>query len=346
MKPLDKNYLLLQFRDRIYSKNGTEFQSFFENIMEKVFPDFKKVPSGGGDGGNDGWIKELGRYYQVYAPNTPAIKESEAAKKLEKDFYKIYKNWDNISEIKEYYFVFNDKYIGSKKPDVKIAELKKIYPNIHFEIFLARNLETLFFTLNESDILNLGFNIDSRQSVSMANEYLQKVKIELDRENAIFAFKILENSKDIISEINDENLSLEFEILECRCLQKIEKVDEAKEKYENISIRFLNDPRPFLYLAEIHLLEDDFYKNEELLEKASKINGNHELLKIEKLIRQIHLGEAIDVTNIDESAFPDDLCVFLRKLPPNPEITLPLIPSSNTLVDSNTKVAGLRQLFV
>ena len=38
-------------------------------------------------------------------------------------------------------------------------------------------------------------------------------------------------------------------------------------------------------------------------------------------------------------------CVFLRKLPPNPEITLPLIPSSNTLVDSNTKVAGLRQLF-
>jgi len=39
-------------------------------------------------------------------------------------------------------------------------------------------------------------------------------------------------------------------------------------------------------------------------------------------------------------------CVFLRKLPPNPEITLPLIPSSNTLVDSNTKVAGLRQLFV
>ena len=39
-------------------------------------------------------------------------------------------------------------------------------------------------------------------------------------------------------------------------------------------------------------------------------------------------------------------CVFLRKLPPNPEITLPLYPSSNTLVDSNTKVAGLRQLFV
>jgi len=39
-------------------------------------------------------------------------------------------------------------------------------------------------------------------------------------------------------------------------------------------------------------------------------------------------------------------CRFRRKLPPIPEITLPLIPSSNSLVDSNTKVAGLRQLFV
>ena len=45
MKPLDKNYLSLQFKLEIHSKNGTEFQSFFENIMEKAFPNFKKVPS-------------------------------------------------------------------------------------------------------------------------------------------------------------------------------------------------------------------------------------------------------------------------------------------------------------
>jgi len=38
-------------------------------------------------------------------------------------------------------------------------------------------------------------------------------------------------------------------------------------------------------------------------------------------------------------------CVFRRKLPPIPEITLPLIPPSNSLVECNTKVAGLRQLF-
>ena len=59
-----------------------------------------------------------------------------------------------------------------------------------------------------------------------------------------------------------------------------------------------------------------------------------------------------DIPNIDfrincinEPDELDDKCGFRRKLPPIPEITLPLIPSSNSLVDSNTKVAGLRQLF-
>ena len=75
MKPLDTNYLSLQFKDRIYSKNGTEFQSFFENIMEKAFSDFQKIrPYGNqGDGGNDGYRKNAGIYYQVYSPNTPKI---------------------------------------------------------------------------------------------------------------------------------------------------------------------------------------------------------------------------------------------------------------------------------
>ncbi len=42
MKPLDKHYLSLQFRIQIHSKTGTEFQSFFEDIMEKAFPRLSK----------------------------------------------------------------------------------------------------------------------------------------------------------------------------------------------------------------------------------------------------------------------------------------------------------------
>ena len=305
MKPLDINYLSLQFKIKIHSKNGTEFQTFFENIMEIAFPDFKKVPSGGGDGGNDGWIKNLGRYYQVYAPNTPAIKDSDAATKLVKDFNTLKKEWGNISEVKEFYFVYNDKYSGSQKPEKAVAELEKENPNVNFVIFLAKDLEILFFSLSESDILSLGFNIDSRQSIVIANEYLQKVEVELDKDSVHSAYKILKDSKDIISNLSDEGLSLEFDILECRCLQRIERIDEAKERYEIISKRFPDDPRSFLYLAEIYLYNEDFTKNAELIAHATKIDGDHWQLKIEELVRKKHLGEKIDLTNIDESTFPE-----------------------------------------
>lgn len=309
MKPLDKNYLSLQFKIKIHSKNGTEFQSFFEDITEKAFLDFQKIrPYGSkGDAGNDGYRKDSGIYYQVYAPSTPKVNESKAAKKLQEDFQKLQNEWSEISKIKEYNFVFNDKYDGSVQLlEAAISKLKANNPNIEFKLFLAKDLEDVFFQLSESDILDLGFNIDQRQAISNAYTYLENVKNELDRENSNFAQNILENSKDIISALSDENLSLEYEILECRCLQKLEKIDEAKDKYENISKRFPGDPRAFLYLAEIYLNKKDFSKNKEFLEKAEKIDNDYWLLKIEQLVRKSHLGEKIDTTNIDEKIFPDD----------------------------------------
>ena len=95
MTPLDKNYLFLQFWNRIHTKNGREFQTFFEDIMQKAFPDFQKIKPYGreGDSGNDGYIKKLGTYYQVFSPNTPSIKEIEAAKKLKDDFEKLKNGW-------------------------------------------------------------------------------------------------------------------------------------------------------------------------------------------------------------------------------------------------------------
>ncbi|MTI67851.1 MAG: hypothetical protein FH753_14795 [Firmicutes bacterium] len=306
---VDNNYLLLQFRDRIYSKQGIEYQSFFENIMDKAFTDFQKIrPYGNqGDGGNDGYRKRSGIYYQVYAPNTPQIKESQAAKKFKKDFITLKNEWDGISEIKEYNFVFNDKYCGSiQLLEKTISELEKKNPNIQFNLYLAKNLERLFFTLDKSDILNLGFDIDSRRALSNAYEYLKKVEIELDRGIAKYALKILKDSKDIIEDFNDKTLSLEYEILECRCLNKLEKVDEAKKKYKSITTRYPNDPRAFLYLAEIFLLDNNFDKNMELLNKAEDIDSKHWLLKLEKLLRSIYLEERINIDNINEDIYSNN----------------------------------------
>ena len=187
-----------------------------------------------------------------------------------------------------------------------ISILKGQNPDIKFSLFLAKDLEKLFFSLNEFDILNLGFNIDSRASILNAYKYLNKVEIELDKENAIFAQKVLENSKDIIFGLNDEKLYLEYEILECRCWIKLEKVNEAKEKYKNLSVRFPQDSRSVLFLAESYLRDGDFDKNKDLLEIAKGIDPNHWLLKLEELLRIIYLGEKTDVAKFNEEEFPEE----------------------------------------
>ena len=106
MSTIDKNYLRLQFRYRACQKGATEYQSFFEDIMQKAFSDFQKIrPYGNkGDGGNDGYRPSKGIYYQVYAPKNPQEKEAEAARKLKKDFEKLKAEWDEISEIKLFCF--------------------------------------------------------------------------------------------------------------------------------------------------------------------------------------------------------------------------------------------------
>ena len=309
MKTLDKNYLSLQFKIKVLLKDGTEFQSFFEEIMEKAYSDFQKIrPYGNkGDGGNDGYRKELGIYYQVYAPNTPKVNEAKAAKKLREDFLKLQNEWNEISNIKEYYFVYNDKYDGSVQlVEQAKTDLEKNNPGIKFKSLLAKDLEEIFFQLEEPDILGLGFHIDQRQAISNASTYLENVKDELDRENATIAYKILENVKNIVFELSDENLTLEYEILEGRCLQKFERVDEAKKKYESISKKFPKDPRPFLYLAEICLRDNDFDKNINLLEKAEEINSGFWLLELERILRKQNLGDGVDINTIDEKAFPDN----------------------------------------
>ncbi|MCD4670619.1 MAG: hypothetical protein K8S14_09245, partial [Actinomycetia bacterium] len=203
-------------------------------------------------------------------------------------------------------FVYNDKYAGANKPEEVLADLRNENPNIKFELFLAKNLEDIFFQLDETEILNLGFNVDLRIAISNGLEYLKKVEIELDREHAKYAQKRLVDVENIISTLNDDGLLLEYKILECRCLQKIERVDEAIDKYHNIARMYPDDPRALLYLSEIYLSRYENDKNKKLIEKAQEIDSDFWLVKLEELVRKDNLGEEIDVSNIDENSFPDD----------------------------------------
>lgn len=136
-------------------------------------------------------------------------------------------------------------------------------------------------------------------------DLLENVETELDRENTIYANKVLEDVKNIISDINDENMSLEYEILRSKCMKKLEKIDEAKQKFLEIAKRFPCDSRALLYLAEIYLNDKDYSKNLELLQKAENIDKDFWLLRIERLIRKNHLKEKINLDCINESSFHD-----------------------------------------
>jgi tetratricopeptide (TPR) repeat protein len=132
------------------------------------------------------------------------------------------------------------------------------------------------------------------------------MEVYLDRGNGRFVFESLQNCKDIIDRQNDENLLVDWEILECRALQQLERIADAKRKYENICTRYPRDSRPFLYLAEICLNDEEYDRNDELLREAEKIDKSDSLLKIEKLLRDQRLGNTIDTANIDEQNFPTD----------------------------------------
>lgn len=309
MMPLDKKYLTLQFWLKVHQKSGIEFQTFFEQIMEKAYPNFQKIRPYGreGDKGNDGYRPSEGIYYQAYAPSDPSEKEADAAEKFKDDFGKLMKGWDKISTIRELNFVYNEKGSGlTVKLEEAKAELRAANPQIEFKVFTPKDLEPVFLSLSSEHIASLGFDIDSRNAVQSARDQLTRLDEELDKENGEFVLRVLRTVDEIIVGQGDESLSLDYEILEARALQKAEKVREAREKLESIARRYPNDSRAFSYLADIHINLDDFERNAELLREAERIAPDSWLVRVQRLVRTIRLGTAFDPATIDESTFPPD----------------------------------------
>ncbi len=185
------------FRGLVTEANAQVFQDLFWKVATSVFTNFRKVkPQGSkGDKKNDGYREGEGIFYQVYSPENPTENTQKAVDKMITDFSGLYSFWNNIESIKEFYFVFNDKFRGAY-PDLykalnKLQKTKK-YSEIKFHLFNADDLQRMFRELSpekQDNILNLNSDetILSYESLNTIAEYLKSLKIPDDANNKLIA---------------------------------------------------------------------------------------------------------------------------------------------------------------
>ena len=104
------------FKVKIYEASGEGFQRLFENIIGYKYANFQSVAPYGnqGDGGNDGWIPDENRYFQVSGKKANSkLNLPEVLKKVSDDFGKLQSYW---GKIENYHFVYNDRFEGSPAP--------------------------------------------------------------------------------------------------------------------------------------------------------------------------------------------------------------------------------------
>ncbi|WP_245202132.1 ABC-three component system protein [Herbaspirillum sp. 1130] len=147
------------FKLKVYQSEGFAFEHLFAAVLEASRPGFLKIKPYGnqGDRGNDGYEKAHGRYFQVFAPNDPSHSLQEAINKVETDFVaKLLPYWGQFCAVKEYFFVFNDKYRGTVFPlEKSLTELQKQHGLVAAEVFRARDLEDEFMLLAEDQIMSI-----------------------------------------------------------------------------------------------------------------------------------------------------------------------------------------------
>ena len=152
MNTQERTLARILFQNKIYQANGQAFENLFCDIMSYAHSGFRRIKAWGniGDRKNDGYIEELGRYYQVHAPENIETSYLQVAKKIETDFSGLQKHWDNIQE---FYFVINDKRLGVN-PDAEqiLTKIKTKYGIKASGFITSDDLERILFSLADDQI--------------------------------------------------------------------------------------------------------------------------------------------------------------------------------------------------
>jgi hypothetical protein len=177
----DKYIIHTLFKLKIHESSGLEFETLFTKIMYYAEPQFCQVKPWGniGDRKNDGFVKEKGIYYQVYAPENPKDSYPNIVRKLKTDFNGLIKHWKGV---KEFFFVFNDKYQGLNADcQHEIDDIKTQYNLQKTGFVLPKDLENILMNLSEDQIEMIVGKIPDPANIkvlsfSIIDEIINKIK--------------------------------------------------------------------------------------------------------------------------------------------------------------------------
>jgi len=169
----------LQFRLKFAEGRGIAFQDFFNDLMERRDPGFRRVRPWGnqGDRKNDGWSPASRTLFQVYAPTS--FKASDLSRKLTEDFDGAEDYWEHHFDT--WVFVHND--IDGLAPEVelKVAELDQRNENITCISWGREQIRRELVQLQDADLTAvLGPPITDVQFLSVSAASLQPLFEHLD----------------------------------------------------------------------------------------------------------------------------------------------------------------------
>ena len=260
-KHLAQIFLKLKF----YESDGQVYEDLFAKIMEKKNPNFRRVkPQGSiGDKKNDGFDDLTGTYYQVYAPENLHKSDDKAVSKLKEDFEGLVKYWEQITPVKSFFYVLNDKFKGTYPTiEANLSKLEKKF-GIPCKPFLNKDLENTFWELNERQIIDIVGIFPNPETISNIDfSSLRKVVEFLLSKTANYSKEILPINLNFEQKIVFNNLSrfpgqlLSFGNIQSHTIQEYFQYRSDFTK-EDLRKRFVE-----LYVEGLTMFEDSENKSD------------------------------------------------------------------------------------
>lgn len=151
MNAHERYFARVLFRNKVLESKGMGFEQLFVEVMSSANPGFRSPKPHGreGDWKCDGYDSATGQFYQVYAPERPAERITDAVAKLEDALEGLLEKWNEFMPVKAYFFVLNDEFKGVyPELEKRLSSLSEKH-KIPCSLFLSKDLLRVFDTLDD-----------------------------------------------------------------------------------------------------------------------------------------------------------------------------------------------------